>query len=165
MGHQSLFVFDIETVPDTDAVPNLIGLDAGAGVAERREALDNYHLEITGGKNAFPRQPFHKVVAVSFLSAEIERTGRHEVYYLKEIRSGGKADSPEHDLVAGFFKWLDQRRPRLVSYNGRGFDIPVLGTGLWCTAFKPEPFMIHQTNGKITPRATPKISTVTSKKP
>lgn len=126
MGHQSLFVFDIETVPDTDAVPNLIGLDAGADVAERREALDNYHLEITGGKNSFPRQPFHKVVAVSFLAAEIERTGRHEVYYLKEIRSGGKADSVEHDLVAGFFKWLDQRRPRLVSYNGRGFDIPVL---------------------------------------
>lgn len=126
MGHQSLFVFDIETVPDTDAVPNLIGVDGGSSVAERRAALDAYHLEITGGKNSFPRQPFHKVVAVSFLSAEIERDGRHENYYLKELRSGGKTDSPEHDLVAGFFKWLDQRHPRLVSYNGRGFDIPVL---------------------------------------
>jgi len=126
MGHQNLFVFDIETVPDTDAVPNLIGADATTSVAERREALDNYHLEITGGKNAFPRQPFHKVVAVSFLAAEIERSGKHETYYLKELRSGGKCESPERDLVTGFFKWVDQRRPRLVSYNGRGFDIPVL---------------------------------------
>ncbi|MBL4748900.1 MAG: 3'-5' exonuclease [Magnetovibrio sp.] len=126
MGHQSLFVFDIETVPDTEAVPNLTGLDAGADVVERRAALDSYHLEITGGKNAFPRQPFHKVVAVSFLSAEIERQGRYETYFLKELRSGGKTDSPERDLVTGFFKWLDQRHPRLVSYNGRGFDIPVL---------------------------------------
>jgi len=25
MQHQTLFVFDIETVPDTDAVPNLTG--------------------------------------------------------------------------------------------------------------------------------------------
>jgi len=126
MGHQNLFVFDIETVPDTEAVTNLIGDGVGTSVTERRAALDAYHLDITGGKNAFPRQPFHKVVAVSFLAAEIETSGRHETYYLKELRSGGKTNSPEKDLITGFFKWIDQRRPRLVSYNGRGFDIPVL---------------------------------------
>jgi len=125
MGHKSLFVFDIETVPDVDAVPNLVG-DVGASVEERREALDAYHLETTGGKNAFPRQPFHRVVAVSFLSAEIEIEGRHEAYYLKELRSGGQEDACEHDMVAGFFQWMDKRHPRLVSYNGRGFDLPVL---------------------------------------
>ena len=126
MQHQSLFVFDIETVPDTDCVPNLVDRDVGPDVAERREALEQYHLDATGGKNAFPRQPFHKVVAVSFLSAEIERDGRYENYYLKEIRSGGTADSPEHDLVGGFYQFIDRNRPRLVSYNGRGFDLPVL---------------------------------------
>jgi len=126
MQHQSLFVFDIETVPDTDAVPNLIGHDVGADAAERRKALEAYHLELTGGKNAFPRQPFHKVVAVSFLSAEIEYEGRHENYYLKELRSGGTAESAEHDLVGGFYQFIDRNHPRLVSYNGRGFDLPVL---------------------------------------
>ena len=125
MQHQSLFVFDIETVPDTDAVPNLVG-EVGASVEERREALEHYHLDATGGANAFPRQPFHKVVAVSFLAAEIESDGRFETYYLKELRSGGTADSPEADLVKGFFQYLDKFRPRLVSYNGRGFDLPVL---------------------------------------
>ena len=125
MGHKSLFVFDIETVPDVDAVPNLVG-DVGTSTEERREALDAYHLDATGGKNAFPRQPFHKVVAVSFLSADIEIEGRHEVYYLKELRSGGSVDTSEHDMVAGFFQWMDKRYPRLVSYNGRGFDLPVL---------------------------------------
>ena len=126
MQHQSLFVFEIETVPDTDCVPNLVDREIGPDVAERREALEQYHLDATGGKNAFPRQPFHKVVAVSFLSAEIERDGRYENYYLKEIRSGGAADSPEHDLVGGFYQFIDRNRPRLVSYNGRGFDLPVL---------------------------------------
>ncbi|MBD3661072.1 MAG: 3'-5' exonuclease [Arenibacter algicola] len=125
MQHQSLFVFDIETVPDTDAVPNLVGA-VGASVEERREALEHYHLEATNGANAFPRQPFHKVVAVSFLAAEIESDGRFETYYLKELRSGGSLDSPEADLVKGFFQYLDKFRPRLVSYNGRGFDLPVL---------------------------------------
>lgn len=126
MQHQNLFVFDIETVPDTDAVPNLMGLDASASVEERRAALEQYHLDATGGKNAFPRQPFHRVVAVSFLAAEIEYDGRHENYYLKELRSGGDENSPERDLVGGFFQFVDKKHPRLVSYNGRGFDLPVL---------------------------------------
>ena len=126
MQHQSLFVFDIETVPDTDAVPNLVGIDADATIEERRAALDAYHLDATDGKNTFPRQPFHKVVAVSFLAAEIETDGRHETYYLKELRSGGDENARERDLVAGFYQWVDKKRPRLVSYNGRGFDLPVL---------------------------------------
>lgn len=126
MQHQSLFVFDIETVPDTACVPNLVGQDVSDDVSERREALEKYHLDVTGGKNAFPRQPFHKVVAVSFLAAEIERDGRYETYYLKELRTGGTAQSPESDLVGGFYQFIDRNRPRLVSYNGRGFDLPVL---------------------------------------
>lgn len=68
MQHQSLFVFDIETVPDTDAVPNLTRFD-DPDIAARRDELDRYHLEITGGKNLFPRQPFHKVVAISFFGS------------------------------------------------------------------------------------------------
>jgi len=125
MGHKSLFVFDIETVPDLQAVRNLVP-DVGDRDEDRRAALDAYHLDATKGQNSFPRQPFHRVVAVSFLAAEIETDGRYETYYLKELRSGGQTDAPESALVAGFFQWLDKRHPRLVSYNGRGFDLPVL---------------------------------------
>ena len=125
MVHSSLFVFDIETVPDTDAVANLTGFD-DPDIAARRAELERYHLEATGGQNPFPRQPFHRVVAISFLAAEIEHDGRFETYYLKELRSGGTATSPEADLVKGFFQLIDKSRPRLVSYNGRGFDLPVL---------------------------------------
>jgi len=71
MQHQNLFVFDIETVPGTDAVPNLTGFD-DPDVQKRRYELERYHLEITDGCNSFLRQPFHKVVAISFLEAEIE---------------------------------------------------------------------------------------------
>ena len=35
MQHQNLFVFDIETMPDTDAVPSLTGFD-DPDVAARR---------------------------------------------------------------------------------------------------------------------------------
>lgn len=125
MLHQSLFVFDIETVPDTDAVYNLTGCKSD-DVHELRKALEQYHLDITDGKNPFPRQPFHKVVAISFLEAEIHRTGQQEQYILKELRSGGKNDSDEKELVQGFFQHLKRKLPRLISFNGRGFDLPVL---------------------------------------
>lgn len=125
MLHQNLFVFDIETVPDTDAAPNLTGMTS-TDVAERRAAIEAYHLEVTDGKNSFPRQPFHKVVAISFLEAEIERDGTREGYILRDLRSGGEAGFDEAKLLQGFFTYLERQKPRLVSFNGRTFDLPVL---------------------------------------
>ncbi len=125
MLHNNLFVFDIETVPDTSAVANLTGYEGGDPV-ELRSELERYHLEITDGRNAFPRQPFHKVVAISFLEAEIEREGMNESYALRELRSGGEVGADEKALVQGFFSYLERLRPRLVSFNGRGFDLSVL---------------------------------------
>lgn len=125
MQHQTLFVFDIETVPDTNAVRNLTGSEETDSVKLRQE-IEQYHLDVTGGKNSFPRQPFHKVVAISFLEAEIHRDASGEQYILKELRSGGKEDASEKELLEGFFKYLEKNRARLVSFNGRTFDLPVL---------------------------------------
>jgi predicted PolB exonuclease-like 3'-5' exonuclease len=82
------FVFDIETIPDTDAAPGLTGCDS-ADISERREALRQYHLQATEGRNDFLRQPFHKVVAISFAEAEIHRIDNNESYLLTDVRSGG----------------------------------------------------------------------------
>lgn len=126
MQHQTLFVFDIETIPDTKAVRNLTGSDE-VDIIKLRQELEQYHLDITDGKNAFPRQPFHKVVAISFLEAEIHRDeSGMERYELKELRSGGKENASEKELLEGFFKYLERNRARLVSFNGRTFDLPVL---------------------------------------
>lgn len=123
--HNSLFVFDIETVPDIDVVEQLTGevpSDPEAG----RKMLEDYHLEITNGRNGFPRQPFHKVVAISFLRANIVRHENLETYEIEELRSGGDLSSEEKDLVHGFFAYCGKIFPRLVSFNGRSFDLPVL---------------------------------------
>lgn len=125
MLHQHLFVFDIETVPDTAAVKNLTGCDS-TDEAELAAELERYHLEATDGRNAFPRQPFHKVVAISFLLAEIGRDGNEEQYFMQELRSGGTAEMGEKELLEGCFQYLARYKPRLVSFNGRNFDLPVL---------------------------------------
>ncbi|MCD6034336.1 MAG: uncharacterized protein K0R63_77 [Rickettsiales bacterium] len=123
--HPSLFVFDIETIPDTDAVFNLTGVQSD-DPNELRQALTDYHLEVTDGKNSFPRQPFHKVVAISFLEADIHYDGVKENYSFRTLRSGGNEESSEKELVQGFFHYLEKRKPRLISFNGRTFDLPVL---------------------------------------
>ncbi|WP_339045355.1 3'-5' exonuclease [Candidatus Mesenet endosymbiont of Agriotes lineatus] len=121
----SLVVFDIETIPDISACDILIGKIDG-DVQQKREALTQYHLEITGGQNPFLRQPFHQVVVISFLFADVVRSGGYETFVLREIRSGGKLDSSEEELVKGFFEYISKTKPRLVSFNGRTFDLPVL---------------------------------------
>jgi predicted PolB exonuclease-like 3'-5' exonuclease len=123
MRHNKLFVFDIETIPDTDAVFNLTGFKSD-NIDELREEIARYHLELTGGKNSFPRQPLWKVVAISFLEANIHRDGGEEYYEFVRIESG-QSDT-EEGLVKGFFQYFDKQLPRLVTYNGRGFDLPVL---------------------------------------
>ncbi|MDR0484969.1 MAG: 3'-5' exonuclease [Alphaproteobacteria bacterium] len=125
---KNLFVFDIETIPDDEVAFNLIdNTEDLSDIEKRREALRQYHLNITDGKNDFLRQPFHKVVAISFLIASIEYNNEEqEVIKFKEIRSGGVEGSTEKDLIKGFFATIDKLKPKIVSFNGRTFDIPVL---------------------------------------
>ncbi|MBU6140884.1 MAG: 3'-5' exonuclease [Proteobacteria bacterium] len=126
MQHQNLFVFDIETIPDLNAARNLLDFSDGS-TTELREGLTKYHLDLTDQKNSFLRQPFHQVVSISFLEAEIVRDfSGQEFYRLIDIRSGGDLQSSEVDLIRGFFTHLKKNFSRLVSFNGKGFDLPVL---------------------------------------
>ena len=120
----NLFVFDIETIPDLRAAANLLGNQQDLEVL--RQALVHYHLDVTGGKNAFFRQPFHQVIVISFLEAEIEYNNNLEFYHIKQIRSGGTINSDEYEIVKGFFHYLASINPRLVSFNGKTFDLSVL---------------------------------------
>ncbi|QKX03273.1 3'-5' exonuclease [Wolbachia endosymbiont of Litomosoides sigmodontis] len=121
----SLLVFDIETIPDVNSCRNLLDIN-NSSVKEKRDALTKYHLEITNGQNPFLRQPFHQVIVVSFLLCSVAYQSGYEVFTLQEIRSGGTLDSSEKELVKEFFDYISEKKPRLISFNGRTFDIPVL---------------------------------------
>lgn len=125
MQHQNLFIFDIETIPDTETGKKL--LDIEGSTVEIRKALEDYHLAITDNKNSFLRQPFHKIIAISFIECEIIRDfNGTEFYKIIDIRSGGDLLASEADLVKGLFSHLKKKLSRLVSFNGRHFDLPVL---------------------------------------
>ena len=126
MQHQNLFVFDIETIPDIKTAKNLLHIE-GDTINEIRGKLVKYHLDITDQKNSFLRQIFHQIIAISFVEAEIVRDSQGQEYYrIIDIRSGGDLSSLESDLTKGFFQHLKKKFSRLVSFNGKNFDLPVL---------------------------------------
>ncbi len=84
-------------------------------------------MEATGGQNEFFRQLFHKVVCISFIAGTIHTfKGGKEKYVIKTIRSGGRNGESEEEILKGVFTYLNKHPSRLVSFNGRGFDMPVL---------------------------------------
>ncbi|MFQ5356191.1 MAG: 3'-5' exonuclease [Mariprofundaceae bacterium] len=122
---RDVFVFDIETVTDADAARRLLNKTELTDNAAR-DALGNYFLEKTAGRNDFPRQPFHQVVAISYVQMMNEPGEEGAELLIRRVASGGDLKSSERDLLEGFFGLIEKRAPRLISYNGRGFDIPVL---------------------------------------
>jgi predicted PolB exonuclease-like 3'-5' exonuclease len=105
-------VFDIETVPDVELGRRLgfEGDDAEVGV--RMLAA----REAETGSSFLPLEQ-HRIVAISTLLRSGDQL---------QAWSLGAVDSPEDDLVRRFFGGLEKVRPTLVSWNGSGFDLPVL---------------------------------------
>ena len=118
-------VFDLETVPDAAAGRRLLGESALTDI-EARDALRDYFLEKTGGKNDFPRQPFHRIVAISYAHLICEPGEEGKELVIRRIASGGETGSSERELLEGFLGLIEKRAPRLVSFNGRSFDVPVI---------------------------------------
>ena len=111
----NVFVFDIETVPDVDSGRRLYKLD-GLSDAEVAEVMFHKRRQDTGGSE-FLRHYLQRVVAIS----GVLRTGDQ-----LKVWSLGNADSPERELIERFFAGVEKYSPTLVSWNGRGFDLPVL---------------------------------------
>jgi predicted PolB exonuclease-like 3'-5' exonuclease len=110
-----VLVFDIEAVPDTEGLRRIhnLGPELAAGdIAEmafqsRRQAVGSDFLQLH----------LQKVVAISCALRDKED---FRVWSL-----GSVADS-EADLIRRFFEGIEKYSPQLVSWNGGGFDLPVL---------------------------------------
>lgn len=126
MGPRKLLVFDLETVPDVGLARELWPEHAGLDDAAMVEKI----LEVMRGQNAsgsdFPRPCFHKVVVVGCLLADIEQVDGGESYHLRRLGCIGEEGDDERTLLAEWLEFGARDPLRLVSFNGRGFDLPVV---------------------------------------
>lgn len=111
----NVFVFDIETIPDTDAGRRLYDLE---GLSDNDVASIMFHKRRQQtGDSEFLRLHLHKVAAISV----VLRTHEHF-----KVWSLGSPESDEKEIIQRFFDGLDRYTPTLVTWNGTNFDLPVL---------------------------------------
>ncbi len=120
-------IFDCETIPDINLVKSQFHID-GTDIQVTNEAF-SLHEEKTG--SSFLPVPFHQVVAISAVICN--DFGKFE----KVSSIDGEN---EQEMIKNFLHFIDKHNPKLVSFNGRNFDIPMLMIramkyNLSCTAF------------------------------
>ncbi len=110
----NIFVFDIETIPDVELgrkLLNLHDLDDQQVV----QAMELAQVEKSG--NAFIKLHAQKICAISCVFRHSDSV---------KVWSLGEKESSEKELIERFFDGLGKFMPTLVSWNGTGFDLPVI---------------------------------------
>jgi predicted PolB exonuclease-like 3'-5' exonuclease len=110
----NVLVFDIETVPDIALGRELHGLQ-GLSDAEVAKAMFAMRRQETG--DDFLSHEQHRIVCISCVLRS--RDGLR-------VWSLGEPGAPESEIIARFFDGIEKFVPVLVSWNGGGFDLPVL---------------------------------------
>jgi predicted PolB exonuclease-like 3'-5' exonuclease len=108
-------VFDIETIPDTDGLRILYDLPDNTS-AEDVANIDLHQRRQQNGTDFLPLH-LHRICAISCALREGET---FKVWTL------GDADSSEAEIIQHFFDGIDKYTPQIISWNGSGFDLPVL---------------------------------------
>lgn len=111
----NVLVFDIETIPDVESGRRIYDLE-GLDDADVARVMFNKRREQTGDSE-FLRHHLQRVCAISV----VLRQG--DVF---KVWSLGEPGADEADLVRRFYDGIEKYTPTLVSWNGSGFDLPVL---------------------------------------
>ncbi|MEP7155693.1 MAG: 3'-5' exonuclease [Betaproteobacteria bacterium] len=111
-----VLVFDIETIPDIAGLRKLNEIDAAMSDTAVAELAFQRRRQATGGSD-FLQHHLHRVVAISCVLRTDDGLKAWTI---------GQADDDEAVLIQRFFDGIERYTPQLVSWNGGGFDLPVL---------------------------------------
>jgi predicted PolB exonuclease-like 3'-5' exonuclease len=111
----NIFVFDIETIPDVESGRRLHDLN-GLDDSDTAKAMFAMRRQETNGSE-FLRLHMHRICAISVVLRSADKI---------KVWSLGDPDSDERELIQRFYDGVERFSPTLVSWNGGGFDLPVL---------------------------------------
>jgi predicted PolB exonuclease-like 3'-5' exonuclease len=110
-----VLAFDIETVPDCAGLRRLYELDPA--LSDRDVAEIAFQRRRTAAGHDFLQLHQHRVIAIACALREGEGF---------RVWSLGTPEDSEAELIRRFFDGIEKYTPQLVSWNGGGFDLPVL---------------------------------------
>jgi len=108
-------VFDIETVPDIEGLRRLHGFDQKVSEHDVAEFALQRRRAVSG--NDFLPLHLHRVVAIACALRESDTF---------RVWSLGTPTDSEPVLIRRFFDGIEKYTPQIISWNGSGFDLPVL---------------------------------------
>jgi predicted PolB exonuclease-like 3'-5' exonuclease len=110
-----VLAFDIETAPDCDGLRRLYDLDPA--LSDKDVAEIAFQRRRTAANHDFLQLHQHRVIAIACALREDEAV---------RVWSLGAPEDSEAELIRRFFDGIEKYTPQLVSWNGGGFDLPVL---------------------------------------
>jgi 3'-5' exonuclease len=106
-----IMVWDLETIPDI------------AGFARANNLIDRSPDEIRSAMGEdFPKLIYHSIICIGALVASRTSLG----WEVQAVGAPHVGQRPEKELIESFVNKIAQLSPQLVTYNGGGFDLPVL---------------------------------------
>jgi predicted PolB exonuclease-like 3'-5' exonuclease len=119
MSSWPVLVFDIETIPDIDGLRRLRGSPAGS--SDDEVLAQELAQRAADGRSDFLPHYLQRVVTISCAFRGAEGLRVHS--FVDRMPNGA---SEEGRIVQQFFSTIEKKVPQLVSWNGGGFDLPVL---------------------------------------
>jgi predicted PolB exonuclease-like 3'-5' exonuclease len=110
-----VLVFDIETVPDIAGLRKLRNVPPDLSDAD--VAAMAFQLRRQAAGHDFLPLHLHRVIVISCALRE------GDAFRVWSIGGDGE---PEAEIIQRFFDGIEKYTPQLVSWNGGGFDLPVL---------------------------------------
>lgn len=108
---RSVIVWDLETVPD---------LQGYARVNNLRDKTDDEITAAMGSK--FPKPIYHSIICIGMIVAQF----KDDHWTLDTVSAQHVGNQTERELLTHFIDHVETHQPLLVTYNGSGFDLPVL---------------------------------------
>lgn len=112
-------VFDIESVPDVELLREIYHYDGDSmdvckqAFVAQKEASGSEFLPLS----------FHKIVSIASVLADDFGNFIKVGHFAKHI----SIENREEALLQEFSAFLNKQNPRLISFNGRGYDMPLIG--------------------------------------
>jgi 3'-5' exonuclease len=107
----NIMVWDIETVPDLE------------GYARANNLIGKSPEEIRAAMGAeFPKLIYHSIICIGALVASRTANG----YEVQVVGAPHIGQRTEKELIESFVNKIGQLSPRLVTFSGSSFDLPVL---------------------------------------